>query len=475
MLKKPQFLSILVAFWLATHFSIPPVVILADNHPDDDPDQIFLGDAVEDLTPYLENGEVKDLTDSDLEEIKQRIKQLEQKLVRNRVQLVESEEKSSVNYEKLAEIRDRKQTLAAQLQIINDEIVFTQRQINTVEAYLNTRRQEIRQIDQDIISGTNQLEKQKDTLVVILRELYDQNRYPPLLALVGSASLADLVNQRSYLAKVETVGEQSYQGIKQLRNNMVAQRISVDKLKRSLAELTDSLQERREGLALQEEAKIHFLGETQEEEDLYRQLLEDSRRKQIKIDEEIAGLRLDLRELLNQGSDIVANDPEILAFLQKPSGKGMLWPVTPLRGISAYFLDQSYKRAFGIPHHAIDIRSPQQTPVWAVDNAYVLKAQDNGFGYSYIVLAHGNGVTTVYGHVAEIFVKQGQVVRQGEVIGLTGGMPGSRGAGWLTTGPHLHFEIRLNGQPQNPVAYLPPVELALSIKEKRLSELNNKL
>ena len=122
-------------------------------------------------------------------------------------------------------------------------------------------------------------------------------------------------------------------------------------------------------------------------------------------------------------------------------GRFELWPVPVNNGFSAFFTDPNYKNVFGVEHQALDIPTAQGTGIIAPGNAVVLKAVDNGFGYSYIALAHENGLVTVYGHVSTLLVKEGDYVEKGQIFALSGGTPGTLGAGYRTTGAHLHLEI----------------------------------
>ncbi len=113
---------------------------------------------------------------------------------------------------------------------------------------------------------------------------------------------------------------------------------------------------------------------------------------------------------------------------------------------------------FGVWHQAIDIPTPQGSDIHAPADGIVIKTHDGGYGYSYLVLLHSTGaesMTTVYGHVSKFYVSVGQEVKRGDVIAASGATPGTPGAGWMTTGPHLHFEVRINGVPQDPLNYLP--------------------
>ena len=102
-------------------------------------------------------------------------------------------------------------------------------------------------------------------------------------------------------------------------------------------------------------------------------------------------------------------------------------------------------------HNGVDLAAAAGTPLMAADGGIVKYAGwcDCGLGY-YVEIDHGNGFATVYGHMSELWVATGQAVVQGEVIGLVG----STG---LSTGPHVHFMVKLNGSTVDPLGYLPPV------------------
>lgn len=132
-----------------------------------------------------------------------------------------------------------------------------------------------------------------------------------------------------------------------------------------------------------------------------------------------------------------------------------VWPVEPMYGISAGFNDKSYERRFGFEHQAIDIPVEQGSIVYAAADGVVKEVFDRGLGFNSLVIAHNEGVATLYGHVREFLVSEGQSVHAGDPIALSGGMPGTRGAGMLSTGPHLHFEVIDGGVAIDPLPVLP--------------------
>jgi murein DD-endopeptidase MepM/ murein hydrolase activator NlpD len=133
------------------------------------------------------------------------------------------------------------------------------------------------------------------------------------------------------------------------------------------------------------------------------------------------------------------------------------WPVDPTLGISAHFHDAGYKQRFGMEHQAIDIPVLQGSTVYAAAAGAVVKVSDNGKGYSSLVISHDGGFSTLYGHISGFLVKEGDHVRAGQAVALSGGTPGTNGAGRMTTGAHLHFELIQQGEHVDPLPYLPRV------------------
>lgn len=123
------------------------------------------------------------------------------------------------------------------------------------------------------------------------------------------------------------------------------------------------------------------------------------------------------------------------------SGAGLIWPVNGR-------VTSEYGYRWGRLHAGIDIAAPMATPLRAAKGGVVIRSGSmGGYGYA-IVIDHGGGFTTLYAHQSRLVAREGQSVSQGELIGYIGSSGNS-------TGPHVHFETRVNGDPQNPRRYLP--------------------
>ena len=118
-------------------------------------------------------------------------------------------------------------------------------------------------------------------------------------------------------------------------------------------------------------------------------------------------------------------------------------------GPSSYWFEPPYG-AYPHFHTGIDLVEPFGSPVYAADDGVIALVGKTTSGYgNYVVIAHAGGFDTLYGHLSTALVQVGQVVTQGTVVGLEGSSGSS-------TGPHLHFELRVNQRPVDPTPYLPP-------------------
>jgi len=151
----------------------------------------------------------------------------------------------------------------------------------------------------------------------------------------------------------------------------------------------------------------------------------------------------------------------VTAALARPGDGGGSLDVTADRPMSAWVLTQAYGcTGLGIEpargdcphfHFGIDLAAPAGTPVRAVltGQAEVFPPSGYGGGYGlHVVVRHGNGVETMYAHLADVVVGQGQVVAAGTVLG-------HEGSSGLSTGPHLHFEVREAGVAVDPTRIFP--------------------
>ncbi len=151
-------------------------------------------------------------------------------------------------------------------------------------------------------------------------------------------------------------------------------------------------------------------------------------------------------DALEAGSMLIVPDGEI--YTPPPALQG---PVAPWRARDFVWPTSGrLTQLFWPPHHpAIDIGAPLGADVRAVDDGKILAAGWSTVGYgNYVIIRHDDGFQTLYAHLSQIDVSAGERVERGQRIGLIGSTGRS-------TGPHLHFEVRRNGQTYNPLLYLP--------------------
>lgn len=384
------------------------------------------------------------------------------------------------NYEgQIEQLRGEIRTLSNQLALIDDAITITQLKIRAVLIQIEEKEQDIVANTQNVDIAETAVANQKDVLRQFISLLYKQDvlyfsredtlSNDPTLYVDGS-NITTVLARKRYLETLRDTGTSMLKDFQDIGLLLDVQKTQLSNDQKRLVTLKEQLGQEEQNLAEQKDSKSQLLSQTQGKEANFSTLLDQSKQEQVQIETEVSDMQKNISDIeskirayqtTNLGSSELSADEikkrqQILEGLgTTASGKvGLDWPVEPKKGLSAYFRDPTYQSVFGVAHNAIDIPTPQSTPIHAPADGYVTKVKDAGMGYSYIIVAHTGGVMTLYGHVSEIDVKAGDYVARGDVIGKSGATPGTRGAGWMTTGPHLHLEVFQDGKHVDPLLYL---------------------
>ena len=336
-------------------------------------------------------------------------------------------------------------SLSNQINLLESNIVKTGLEIKTKELEAEQLALETQLVERQIKEEEKRVQGTLTDMARVLREVhkYDDRKYVEIV--LAENTFSEVFDQLFYTERLANNLKDKLETVKSIRDTLNVNR-------QSLTSKQDEAEKRKENLAVlqtsftqEKRAKEALFGKTKSTEGEFRELLEQLRGAAASIDSDIVTLEKNIRQTLDF-ADKLAGDTSIIS-----------WPVPSIGGISARFHDPEYPFRYLFEHAGIDIRTPQGTPVRAPASGYVAKAFNGGMSIrpSYVMLLHGNQLATVYMHLSSISVAPDTYVARGDIIGRSGGTPRTSGAGRWTTGPHLHFETRLNGIPVNPTGYLP--------------------
>ena len=379
------------------------------------------------------------------EEINQEITNLNDKISGSKKKIEDIQSQQKEYNELIAQKRNEQGSLNNELEILNAQVAKAQLDIDASELEIDKTNLEIKKTTLDIQDKDDQINKEKEHIATMLRLMYKQDQVSALEILLLNNSLADFINQLQYLENTNEEISNSVNSLKETKDKLEENKRTLITKEEELNNLKTTLEEQKLALTQQQEDKNFLLEETKQSEKKYQYLLTAARKEQAKTSAEISSLEKSVREKLEK----LKNNPDL-------NYTGFIWP-TDGRYITASFHDPDYpfRRSLG-EHSGIDIRATYGTTLKAAANGYVARVKYDGTkNYAYIMIIHGDGLSTVYGHVSAVNVKADEYVVQGQTIGRTGGIPGSPGSGPFCTGAHLHFEVRKNGLPVNPLEYLP--------------------
>jgi murein DD-endopeptidase MepM/ murein hydrolase activator NlpD len=374
------------------------------------------------------------------------VDQLNQDIAAKKQAIDDLKKQQDAYQQAIADKQQQKADLKNQLAIFDNSLASIQSSIDQVKLDMEATQLEIKKLDLEISTKEDEIAKEKDQIAAALSLLYQEGAKTDIEILLTKDNFVEYLDQIKHLKDLNNGISASLDNLKQQQASLEADRTDQQAKQTSLTQLQESLNQNQQSLEAEKGAKQIVLDETNNSEAQYQKLLSQAKQQEDAAAADIANMEKVVRAKL-------AGNAQFNSL--NTSAEGIIWPV-PKNTITAYFHDPNYPFRQIFEHPAIDIKAAQGTPVHAAASGYVAIAKDGGkTGYSYIMLVHNDGLSTVYGHVSVIGVSPEDYVTQGQVIGMSGGMPGTHGAGPFTTGPHLHFEVRLNGIPVDPLGYLP--------------------
>jgi peptidoglycan DL-endopeptidase CwlO len=328
---------------------------------------------------------------------------------------------------------------------LQEEITVLQGRQVRLETDLEAKRAELAQIQEDLRRERLRLARLRARLAEArvalanrLVQLYKADEPDMVTVVLEADGFADLLERTEFLERISD------------QDARIIDRVRVAKAEATAtAERLDRLEKRAEEVAEAIEVEVNQVVEVKGQLVDRRERYASARAEKSQL---LANTRADRHDLEAHVESLEREQSAILARLQGPSsGSGVAGPIRQGSGSLIWPVNGPVSSGFGMRwgrlHAGIDIPVPSGTPVRAADSGTVAIAGYVGGYGNYICIQHGGSLSTCYGHNTSLSVSVGQSVSQGQVIASSGNTGNS-------TGPHVHFETRVNGNPVDPLGYL---------------------
>ena len=349
------------------------------------------------------------------------------------------------NYKKIIiEKETQAVSLKNQLDIIGNRVTQIGADIELTKERIKENQLEIDALNISIRDKQKIIDKQKKLIAKIIQSVHSGEQKNYLEIMLTYNNFGDFYND---LRSIENINADLGRSVKTLRlamQDLSEHQKQVHTKQLVFQNLQNELEGKKGKLVSQETAKETLLIQTKSSEARFKTLLSSLKEQYQVIETEQRTFERQLQKKLEREQKIAVSGSVIMS-----------WPM-PSHVINAVFHDNGYpfKRVF--EHSGIDIKASYGTPIKAAASGYIARARRCSVAscYSYILIVHTGNISSVYGHLSGINVTEDQFVNRGDIIGYSGGTPGTVGAGPFVTGPHLHFEVRQNGIPVNPMPYM---------------------
>lgn len=368
--------------------------------------------------------------------------------------------------DKQSELSSKKEDLQKELQAQKDALEANQAKLSSVikekeknlsekedlELQLETIFNSLQQLEATIIDAENEYNNKVALLKERTRVMYQLSDYTTLQMFIESDDLLDFLNRQSYYNVMIEKDRALIEEVQNLKTDLeikkkaqLENQTSYEQLLAEKEAMITKLENNEDYLSsLSDTTKkmIDNLEDQEEEMDRESEALK-SKIKKLQDEEEAARNQASSSSSSNSSKPNTSNNNQT-----SYEGGNMLWPAASGTYISSYFGMRMHPiYHYMRMHNGIDIPAPGGSNILAAESGTVIEATYNGGYGNYIVIYHGNGISTLYAHSSRLIASVGDYVTRGQVIALVGTTGNS-------TGNHLHFEVRIDGAVQNPLNYL---------------------
>ena len=348
--------------------------------------------------------------------------ELKKEMEEAQARLVEINKEIAKAKDEIAAAKQRAATYAERMEL-------TKKQIDLMQRSIDIKREELRVKQQELDDKEREHDETYALFKRRLRAMYMNNNVTTLALILGSKTFSEFLVAAEMQSKISKHDTELVQKLQDEADAIELQRQEVAMELESLEGDMDTLEDKYNELA----ALYREANEDLSNAEAYKKATEEDYEKVL---EELKKTQEEWNALMGTGMPTYV-------------GGYFAWPVPGYSWISSPF---GWRTLYGKPdfHTGIDIagRNIYGKPIIASNTGQVVKVAYYTTGYGYhVMIDHGDNNWTVYAHMSSIAVKQGEWVAQGQVIGYVGSTGNS-------TGPHLHFEVRINGERKNPLDYV---------------------
>lgn len=343
-----------------------------------------------------------------------------------------------------------KAALTKQLNDLIDEMDKTTEDINTKQEEIDSKETELIQAQ---IDENNQYESMKKRI----KYMYENGNTQFIEVLLESKTIGEFLNNAEYIAQISDYDRQMLKEFQQTVQDVNDQKTALEGEKTELESLQTQLESKQNEVTTLISEKSDLIGDLETaigENAAKLQALQEAAAEQARMQQEAAAAaNKNNSNNTNNNTNNKGNNTNVTPTPSPspsitPSGNGKLSNPCPSAYISSEFGGRTSPGGIGSTNHkGRDYAAGSGSPIYASASGTVTTVSYNGARGNYVVINHGNGLSTLYQHCSAIYVSAGQSVSAGQNIAAVG----TTGA---STGPHLHFEVWVNGTPVDPRLYL---------------------